>query len=929
MLALAAGAVAAVVDHFLAFHLIDWVRFYFGPILHFLVALLCGPAAGAAAGAVGYTARYLEFGRPAGAIFPALDAYVIGWLAWRRGWRVLDAAALWALIKAIPLFASVRWGFGLDESESVVVVVQATANLLLNAAALQVMLHVWEALGLRAGGPGVSPQPLRFHLYSALSSSVVLCFLAAVAISGRASLQNRTDREGQQLRQSAMIVAASLDGWLEVHRAAVVAAAQSLEQINRPGRPLLGRVLAAVHKAHPGFITMIIADHRGVLATADPPVALDTGKPIGIGTTSVADREYFREPRRTGEPFVSGIFLGRGYFERPIVAVSAPVKGPDGRMAYLVEGTLELPRLAAIWKEMSPPGTDLVIADANGVAAFSSEAGGVALLQPITSSGLWQGAESGGPKSWYKFEAGTRSDPAVYVAARARSRHGWSVFVRVKSAVLRTQLARLYQGSAIWALVAVLLPLLLFSHLTRRVTRPIENLAAGLRDARGAGNPLPAPDPGMPKEVVELLAAFDQLWNRWQAADREKREALAALEDRVRARTAEMMRAAEAAEKASRAKSEFLAMMSHEIRTPLNGVLGMLQVIRYTELTKDQREHVDLAANSAELLLGVVGSVLDISKIEAGQLTLEQAPFELPAVFHRAAAIFSARAAVKGLFFDFKISGSLPAAAAGDSARLHQVLTNLLGNAVKFTDSGGVRLHAGWEAESAQAGRLRVGVEDTGTGIPEGAIADLFTPFVQGDASTTRRFGGTGLGLAIAKKLVNLMGGDITVTSAPGRGSKFMFWIPLTVADASTAFRPYGASEFAAGSLSGKRVLVVEDNPVNRRVAERMLDRLGITVQSAATGREALHLLQYQKFDLILMDCQMPEMDGYHTTAEIRRGETGARTPIVALTAHAMAGDREKCLRAGMDDYLSKPVDLERLRSILNQYLAKEQERAS
>jgi CheY-like chemotaxis protein len=330
------------------------------------------------------------------------------------------------------------------------------------------------------------------------------------------------------------------------------------------------------------------------------------------------------------------------------------------------------------------------------------------------------------------------------------------------------------------------------------------------------------------------------------------------------------------------------------------------------------------------LLLGVVGDVLDISKIEAGQLAIEKAPFELPAVFHHAAAVFSARAAVKGLSFDSKFAYDLPAAVVGDSARLHQVLANLLGNAVKFTDSGSIRLHAGWEPGKTLSGRLVVTVEDTGPGIPEHALANLFMPFVQGDASTTRRFGGTGLGLAITKKLVNLMGGDIRVTSVPGRGSKFTFWVSLAVADAASLYRRNGVRESAAdSSLSGKRVLVVEDNPVNRRVAERMLDRMGIAVQSAVNGSEAIYLLQHQKFDLILMDCQMPHMDGYQTTAEIRRGEPGSRVPIVAMTAHAMAGDREKCLAAGMDDYLSKPVDLERLRAVLNRHLAEEQAEVS
>ena len=482
------------------------------------------------------------------------------------------------------------------------------------------------------------------------------------------------------------------------------------------------------------------------------------------------------------------------------------------------------------------------------------------------------------------------------------------VVVGISNDTFNTRQQEILLKAGVLAMLALLLTFLLARRLARRLAQPLSAMGRALERIQ-SGDYRPSLIERGNDELTDLARHINNLATALELSGQQQQRAMA-----------ELIQAREESEQANRAKSDFLAMMSHELRTPMNGVLGMLQLLETTSLNDEQGEYAALATESTEHLLKVINDILDFSRIERGALELETIPFSLMELLQGSIQVFQHSAQQRGLQLLLEAQPGLEQLEVqGDPTRIRQILVNLIGNALKFTEEGHIRVETHWQTLDEQVLWFTCAVHDSGIGIDDERLEHMFDAFQQADTSISRRYGGTGLGLPIARTLAERMGGTLRAQSELGTGSVFTLEIPLPFRPCSEQVPSHDSQTPASGN--GQAVLLVEDNPVNQTVIEAMLRSLGYQVSLVGDGQQAVQSCREQDYAAILMDCRLPLMDGYEATRQIRQLQGRPQRPIIALTANALQGDREACLAAGMNDYLAKPFKRADLQRILQRWL--------
>ncbi len=910
------------------------IHLLFGGVVTVGVAMALGPIHGGLAALIAYLPTIWLLGHSQALAAAILENVALGLVARRWGEKNLAGVIFWAAVTAPLLSRGLLFGFGYPPVLAWAILLTGPLNCVVNVALAILLLWLTNAFE-RAGAPGRSEQlrSLRLYLAGGIVVAVVTPLMLVVIGRGKAAEKEMIEQSRTRHSRAAAAVSKDIEHYIIRHREAVASLAATMEQFRVYDTAELDRLLQRYQTVHGNFLELRIADSNGKVLASHPRYTSFGEDSIHLDG-DIGGRDFFQKTRTTGHSQISPVFSKKSLGGPSLVAVTAPVHRADGTLTGVVFGSLRLDKFSPLAAELqNNPAERLLIFGSKKELVYASAAAPAGAAE----AAMLNAAESRPPGTSFSWPSNDLAETNSLASVAEVPQIGWRVLLISPLASVHLKVSEYYRHAALWTLAALLLSILLAEQVSRLVIHPLDRLVQCVREMAGRpGHTAPVTMiRAAPKEIRDLGRDFETMSASLAQSYQGLRESLderLRLNDeltrlllQLKQNAAQLTEAKNHAEDASRAKSAFLANISHEIRTPLNGVMGALGVLQESEIAGEHKQLARMAMESGAALTVLVNNLLSFSAAAGGETVVEQICFRPAEMAESLRAQYGPKVAGKGLqlavFIDPKAEGRF----LGDPGKIRQVWDQLVDNAVKFTNRGQVRLAITFRTESAQAVQLRFEVSDTGIGVPESMQGSIFEPFTQADDSTTRRHGGTGLGLALSKQLVERLGGIIDMQSQKGLGSMFWFQIPLIpedpirVLDDPAAKTPKLDPEPADGR---PRVLVVEDNPVNQRVACRLLEKAGYYALVAANGRAALDYLAGQSFDAILMDCQMPVMDGYEAAQQIRQMErNGSHIPIIAITAHAMVGDRERCLNAGMDDYLTKPVSREALVMVLKKWI--------
>ena len=866
------------------------------------IALLWGWRFAVPAAAIVFAPTWFYWQFSYGYASVVIEAWALGYWCHQRKKRLLPVLAGYWLSFGLPLVGLQGYLFSaLVPLNVLVLVVKYGVNTVLTALLGYILFLNLSRLQ--------SQKPLQIGfrrlMRFCITAAIVMIFSIFLVLEIRSRETTLLEQIQAGLAQDALQTSVRVGDYLSAHRAAITQAAA-----HASSGGTITDVVANLGAIYPSFLTFLGTDARGQLVATYPDSLLAGAR--NTDAMDVSHRDYFKLPSTNKQNYISEAFQGRGFGSDPIIAISAPVIN-EGQFIGVIEGSLNLKSFSNYQAGHHLFESFILIVDGDQKAVFASPALSVPALAPLKQfSSLVHYRDDG--IEWFKI------NQEFYLYASHTVAGGqWLVYSLLPRNYYLAAMSRFVGGAFLFLLLFGIAAFGLAHYLSGLVVSPLEHL---LKSMASVGSEVGEHQPLLNRlftisEITQLQQQFDHMSHRVyslvkdlqrrsidvESANNSLTKLNAELEQRVLRRTSELASALNQAEMASAGKSIFLANMSHEIRTPLTGILGSAKSLMREPLSVQAGEKLSWLVMSAESLLEIINDILDLSKLEAGKMSLNIGAFDAKVLAAQSEKLFYVSATDKKLDFTVNCSGCDNIWLCGDALRLSQVINNLISNAIKFTAIGSVRCTLNYTGVT-----LDVSITDTGIGIDTAKVQGIFQPFEQASSQTSITYGGTGLGLAISYSLVGMMGGELKVKSTLGQGSEFYFSVALPRQEHPT---PSAELNVAPSAALHCHVLVVEDNAINRAIVEDMLTYNGAQVTMANNGGEALQALDSGVFDLVLMDCRMPVMDGFEATRQLRA--RGFSLPVIALTANAYEEDRNACRAAGMDDFVSNPVDEEEL----------------